>query len=141
MVVKFCDDISLELKVNNRESLYGFWSFTEAKVFVGDNFAEFAWTREHRSDEELELIDLFEKIEALVSGGEKLADQIEYSIAVISCAKDKVGSLIREGEMWDTAKLISSLLLGRFSTRSEAVQELERVRGRLLVDALEAQIR
>jgi len=128
MVVKFCDDISLELKVNNRESLYGFWSFTEAKVFVGDNFAEFAWTREHRSDEELELIDLFEKIEALVSGGEKLADQIEYSIAVISCANDKVGSLIREGEIWDAAKLISSLLIGRHGSPDAALHKLRQVR-------------
>jgi len=128
MEVKFSDDIRLELAVHNRESLYGFWSFTEAKVFVGDNFAEFAWTREHRSDEELELIDLFEKIEALLSGGEKLADQIEYSIAVISCSHDKVGGLIREGEIWDAAKLISSLLIGRHGSPDAALHELRQVR-------------
>lgn len=143
MVVNFTPDIRFEVSVENKPSLFGWYSITKVRVSVNqsEDAAEFVWARDYRSDEELEIMDILGKLESLLLGGQKLLEQIEYSIAVISCAKDKVGSLIREGEMWDTAKLISSLLLGRFSTRSEAVQELERVRGRLLVDALEAQIR
>ncbi|MEZ8220813.1 hypothetical protein GG496_000980 [Candidatus Fervidibacteria bacterium JGI MDM2 JNZ-1-D12] len=128
MEVKFSDDIRLELKVTNRESLYGSWSSIEAKVYVLDDAAEFFWTREYRSDEELELLDIFEKAEALLVGDEKLGEQIECSLTAIACASDKVGCLIREGAIWDCVRLIEGLLIGRHGSPDAALHKLRQVR-------------
>ncbi len=128
MEVRFFDDIRLEVSVQERVGLFGSWSPIEAKVYVLDDAAEFFWTREYRSDEELELLDIFEKTEALLVGGQKLGEQIEYSLTAVACASDKVGCLIREGAIWDCVRLIASLLIGRCGSPTEVVKKLQQVR-------------
>jgi len=128
MEVRFSDDIRLEVSVQERVGLFGSWSLIEAEVFLNDTAAEFVWTRDYRSDEELEIMDILEKLESLLLGGQKLLEQIEDSIAIVSFARDKVAQFISEGAIWDCVRLIASLLIGRYGSPIAASQKLRQVR-------------
>lgn len=125
MRVSLDDQIRLQVNVEQCAGLDSVKSVVTVIVLTNAGDIEFRWTREFGSDEELELTDIINRVEAILTGGDAIADAIVDSLTAIECAHDRVERFIAEGAIWECARLIASLLIGRHGSPTEAVKSLK----------------